>query len=77
MGPLPEGTNVELMSDFCKKVGEMRGEHAGRQEAHWCEYLILQSQINHFCSTSPLLQHHPPSPSTKSHKREFGRNRTN
>lgn len=36
-GSLPEGTNGELMADFGRMTGTMRGEHAGRREAHWCE----------------------------------------
>lgn len=40
MGPLPEGTNQEVMREFCRMTGEMRGEHAGRHEAHWCEWFV-------------------------------------
>lgn len=36
MGPLPEGTNEGLIRDFCKMTGELRAEHPGRHEAHWC-----------------------------------------
>ena len=35
MGPLPEGTNEELMTEFCRLSGQLRSEHAGRHEAHW------------------------------------------
>lgn len=34
MGPLPEGADAELMREFCGMMGGMRGEHAGRHEAH-------------------------------------------
>lgn len=37
MGPLPEGANEEVMKEFSKILGETRGQHPGRHEAHWCE----------------------------------------
>ncbi|CAD6591415.1 MAG: hypothetical protein ASARMPREDX12_005157 [Alectoria sarmentosa] len=40
MGPLPEGANEELMREFCRMAGKMRGEHAGRHEAHWLLWLL-------------------------------------
>lgn len=48
-GPLPTGANEELMRDFCRMTGAMRGEHAGRHEAHWCEWAFLNISLNECC----------------------------
>ncbi len=52
-GPLPEGANEELMGEFGRMTGKIRGEHAGRKEGHWCEcfYVFLSKSMRDLCTS--------------------------
>ena len=36
---LDDGTNEQLLHDFCRMTGDLRSAHPGRHEAHWCTYV--------------------------------------
>lgn len=38
---IPDGANERLLRDFCKITGEIRSEHPGRREEHWCEWMVF------------------------------------
>lgn len=40
---LPEGANVALIRDLFEMTGELRSEHPGRSEAHWCMLCVYYS----------------------------------
>lgn len=52
---VPEGMNAELVDEFSRRTGEMRGAHEGRKGPHWCK----STAVLELESARPFPRHLP------------------